>query len=429
MSFFSMFRTLESSQKAQSAPNHPLSQGTMSQPYTMKTTGSDSAEIILYGDIVSAQPTDWYGNPIEGQFIILSQFLKDFKTVENVAHLTVRIHSAGGNAYDALAIHNKLKEMPADVTVIVDGIAMSGGSIIMCAGNSVKVFPGSLIMIHKCWSFLFDGYNATELRSIADHNDAVDRAQAAVYQSKTNIKTEELLKMMENETYMTGQEAIDLGFADTLESGHSLEIAASADRRTLFIQGLPVWASSRKEGIPETLELPTIETADSAVMINSNQSLQTGDEEGGKIMATNLDEFKKENPDLANALMAEAQTTASASAATDTSGAIESERRRIQEIDEISALYAEDIVQAAKYGDNPCTAQELAHRAAKEMVEQGKNFLTQMDSDTADSKSNDVGALPNVNTTNINSSQLTSEQQMQNARDEVQALLHKEKEV
>ena len=176
------------------------SESQISAPYTMERTGESEAEICLYGDIVARRPKDWWtGQPVEGNFIILSEFLDDLKKVEDVSKLTVRIHSAGGNAYEAIAIHNRLKELDAEVTVIVDGIAMSGGSLIMCAGNKVKVNPSSLVMIHKCWSFFWDAMNADDLRKQADINDAVDKAQAAIYHTKTGLDEKDILTMMSNE--------------------------------------------------------------------------------------------------------------------------------------------------------------------------------------------------------------------------------------
>ena len=416
-------RTHKNAQTQRVTPSAAV--GTTPAPYAMKPTGVGTAEIILYGDIVNEQPTDWFGDPIEGQFIVLSQFLEDFKQVESSKHLTVRIHSAGGNAYAALVIHNKLKSMAGDVTVIVEGVAMSGGSLIMCAGDTVKVYPGSLVMIHKCWAFLFGGYNATEMRRMADSNEAVDRSQAAVYQSKTGLSTEELMELMENETFMTGQEAIDCGFADSFEEGAALSIAASADRCTLYVQGLPIWASAKKEGIPSALNLPTVDTAGGAVEINTKQPAQTGGNEGGNTMATNLEELKKENPALAAQIIAEAQAAAAAeTAAADT--AVQAERERLREIDEVSALYSDEMVQEAKYGENSCTAQDLTYRAAKEMAKQGKKFMDGIDADAKASGAGQVEALPGSD--DLAPGNKTDEEVRAEIKSEVQSLLGKKEE-
>lgn len=417
-------------QKPQSAPAPPT------RTYAMNRTGMDSAEIVLYGDIVSARPTDWDGNPVEGQYIILSEFLEDMKQVEDVNHLTVRIHSAGGNAYDAMTIHNRLKSLAADVTVIVDGVAMSGGSLIMAAGDRVQVYPGSLVMIHCCWSFLFGGYNAAELRKMAESNDAVDRSQAAIYHAKTGIDTEELLSMMEAETYLTGREAVDMGFADELVEGESVAVAASADRHTLFAGGVPVWVTTRKGGIPDSI--PTVKSeAPAPAKTNTNQPVQTGNE-GGKTMAKNLEELRAENPELAEALMAEAKAAVSAPAAggtppappagaDDIGAAVQAEQRRIQEIDELAGLYDAETVKAAKYGENACTAQEMAYRAAQKAAQQGRKFLNDLDDDTQASGAQGVPAAGDPGTPPPKESQ-TPDQRMATARAEVKALFGKKEE-
>lgn len=419
------------------------------QPYAMERTSDDSAEIVLYGDIVSSRPTDWWGDPIDGQYIILSEFLEDLKRVEDVAHLTVRIHSAGGNAYDAMVIHNRLQSMAAEVTVIVDGVAMSGGSLIMCAGDDVQVYPGSLVMIHKCWSFLFGGYNASELRKMADSNDAVDRSQAAIYQAKTGIDPQELMIMMEAETYMTGQEAVNKGFADELvEGSDGLEVAASADRRTLFAGGRPVWATTRKGGIPTII--PTVNPEASApVAINTPKPTQTGRQNGGNTMANTLEELWKENPVLAEQLMAEAQAAASASDAAATPAAplaftsataaptapateapidpVAAERDRIQEIDALAGLFDTETISAAKYGDTACTAQEMVYRAAQKAAKQGSKFLAALEADTGASGAQGVGAAVSTGGDGVGDN-LTPAQLMAKGRADAKALIKTEKE-
>lgn len=154
--------------------------------YAMATTDSagDSAEITMYGDIYEEQPTNWWGEPIEGQYILLSEFLEDLKQISSCKNITIRMNSYGGDAGASNMIHNRLRELArsgAKLTCIVDGVAMSGGSIIMCACDTVKVNPSSIIMIHKCWQFLWGGYNADELREQATQQDAWDKMQAEVY--------------------------------------------------------------------------------------------------------------------------------------------------------------------------------------------------------------------------------------------------------
>lgn len=268
------------------------------------------------------------------------------------------------------------------------------------------------------------------MRRMADGNDAVDRSLAAIYQAKTGMDTEVLMTMMDNETYMTGQEAIDNGFADSLVEGSALNIAASADRRTLFVQGLPVWACTRQGGIPAALNIPTVNAVNQAVDTINKQPAETGSNEGGTTMAKNLNELRAENPDLATALMAEAQAAVEVAGANTAASAAEAERNRLREIDEISALYSDEEVQNAKYGDKPCTAQELAFRAAQAAAQKGKSMLTDMEADTRASGTGKVTAAPGEDDNNppVPEANKTPGQRLSEAKAAVKGLLHREKE-
>lgn len=407
--------------------------------YTMATTDGQSAEITMYGDIYEQQPTDWWGDPIEGQFITLDEFLKDLDQLTGCNKVTIRMNSYGGDAGVSNTIHNRLRELSrdgADLTCIVDGVAMSGGSLIMCACDTVKVNPSSLIMIHKCWGFLWGGYNADELREAAASYDAWDKAQVAIYKRKTGLSETVISHMMSDTTYMTGREAVEKGFADEiLEDAEPLEIAASADGRNLFVRGRTLHLTS---GMFAPDNIPTVKTeAPAPDKTNTIQPAITGSE-GGKTMAKNLEELRAENPELAEALMAEAKAAVSASGAggvvpappdgADTvSAAVQAEQKRIQEIDAVAALYDAETVKAAKYGENACTAQEMTYRAAQKAAQQGKNYLGALEDDTLASGAQTVGSAPTGGETQ-SQAEMTPEQRMAAARAEVQALLGKKKE-
>lgn len=117
--------------------------------WNMASTGDDEGEITLYGDVMSQQPVDWWtGEPEPGLFITPEGFMEDLAAVKDKGHITVKLNSCGGDLYTGIAIHNALKALSGEVNVIVEGIAASAASVIMCAGDTVTVYPGSLIMIH-----------------------------------------------------------------------------------------------------------------------------------------------------------------------------------------------------------------------------------------------------------------------------------------
>lgn len=375
--------------------------------YTMATVNGDSAEIIMYGEIVEQRPVDWWTDePIEGEYIVESEFLEDLKAVEGAKTITIRMNSVGGDAGVSILIHNRLRELAAKGTsliCIVDGIAMSGGSLIMCACDTVRVNPSSLVMIHKCWSFLFGGYNADELRKIAESNEAWDKAQVSIYTRKSKLSETVVKHMMSETTYMTGKEAVEKGFADELlEDAEPLDIAASADRSTLFVNGRAIRLGNPLSKLPESI--PVKSDAQPSVKTNNNMPAKPGSEGGNNLMAKNLEELRKENPELAAAVEAEVKAAASANAATPSTPAtaqpnaediLAAERKRIQEIDEIAAMVNDaELVREAKYGEKPCSAQELAFRAMQKQAKQGEQHQANTTNDYQASNAAKVGAAP-----------------------------------
>ena len=123
--------------------------------YALASKDGNQAEMTLYGSIYEQQPTDFWGDPVEGQFILLDEFLRDLEEIKGCKTLTIHINSYGGDAGVSNTIHNRLRELADSgcaITCVVDGVAMSGGSMIMCAADNVQVYPSSLVMIHKASS-------------------------------------------------------------------------------------------------------------------------------------------------------------------------------------------------------------------------------------------------------------------------------------
>lgn len=411
--------------------------------YTLASSDGISAELTLYGDIVEERPIDWWtGEPIEGNFIVQSEFLSDLEAVKNCKSLTIRINSAGGDAAVSVLIHNRLRELAMNgmkLSCIVDGVAMSGGSLIMCACEDVQVYPSSIIMIHKCWAFLYGGYNADELREAAVRQDAIDKAQVGIYARKTGMSETQLLHMMGNTTYMTGRDAVDKGFADGLLDG-DVAIAASADGRSLFVHGREMHlknglfapdfvrtaeegepASEGENGItgedPEDIEHQVGEPAEP----ETDPAVSPGNpgSEGGEDMT--LEEFREQNPEEARRID-EAQAAAVAAAENNARAA---ERERLRGIDAIAASVGDPaMVEEARFGETACDARELAFRAMQKSAAQGANAFRAMQNDVKASGAAAVNPVPPVEDKPVIPK--TAEEQMNAARAEVKSLLHPE---
>ena len=154
---------------------------------------------------------------------------------------------------------------------------------------------------------------------------------------------------------------------------------------------------------------------------NKDQPVKPGNEEGGKTMAKNLEELRAENPDLAAQVMEEAK----ASISEETETAVKQERKRIAAIDEIAALYSDDLVKEAKYGKNPCTAQELAFRAAKEAAQKGRQFVQELGEDYKASNADNIEASP---AEDDDPKPLTGEELMAQGRAHARKMQQKEEE-
>ena len=405
--------------------------------YAMASIDGENAEITMYGDIYEQQPTDWWGDPVEGQFITLSEFLDDLGQIASCKNITIRMDSYGGDAGVSNTIHNRLRELArngAKITCIVDGVAMSGGSLIMCACDTVKVNPSSLIMIHKCWGFFWGGYNADELREAAGQYDAWDKAQISIYKRKTGLTETVLSHMMSDTTYMTGKEAVEKGFADELiEDAKPLSIAASADGRCLFVHGRTIHLTP---GMFAPDSIPTVVSRATALDDGYKKKPATaGKQKGGnKPMAKNVEELRKEYPEMIAQIEAEARAAATPPAApaaettpvaagavpaSNADDAVKAERKRIQEIDALVSLYDADTISAAKYGEDACTAQEMAYRAAVKSAQQGKSYVADLETDTKASGAQKVGA---ANGGEQPIGDLTPEQRMAKGRADAKAM-------
>lgn len=126
--------------------------------------------------------------------------------------IEVRINSLGGSAFEGVAIHNLLKADPAPVTVRIDGIAASSASLIAMAGDTVIMPPSALMMIHEPWSIVMGGRD--EFHKAVEMLDKVIESGAKIYADKSGKTTDEAKAWMSAETWLTGDEAVELGLAD-----------------------------------------------------------------------------------------------------------------------------------------------------------------------------------------------------------------------
>jgi ATP-dependent Clp protease protease subunit len=182
--------------------------------YRVVARGKDSAEIYLYGVIGG----DWFGEGVTAK-----QFADDLKALGDVKNIDLRINSEGGSVFDGKAMYSLLNEHKAKIVVHIDGLAASAASFVAMAGDEIEIAEGGFVMIHNAYMLAMG--DAVALRRSADMLDTVNNTIIDVYVARTKGDRKAIAKMMDNETWMTGAEAVKNGFADKMVE--NLKVAAS----------------------------------------------------------------------------------------------------------------------------------------------------------------------------------------------------------
>jgi ATP-dependent protease ClpP protease subunit len=178
--------------------------------------------ISLYGDIGDS----WWGDGITAKDVRSS--LQELDRSANQHN--VRINSMGGDVGEGLTIMNLLRAHAAALRLtnpsfklqtVVDGYAMSSASVVFMAGDERHIALGGVVMIHEAWNFC--GGDADEMRKTADTLDKLSANAADIYSAlcvsskeRTSAYYRDLMKA---ETYMTGDEAVNMGLATSVDKG------------------------------------------------------------------------------------------------------------------------------------------------------------------------------------------------------------------
>jgi ATP-dependent Clp protease protease subunit len=162
----------------------------------------DEARIYLYDVIVS---DDWLGG------VGAESFAKKLDELDvSVIHL--HINSPGGEVFAARSIEAAIRRNKAKVVAHIDGLAASAASFVAVACDEVEIAKGGMLMIHKAWTCRCG--NANDFVDSAAQLEKLDGTMADTYSEKTGLKVAKISEMMTAETWLTGSEAVELGFAD-----------------------------------------------------------------------------------------------------------------------------------------------------------------------------------------------------------------------
>ncbi|EGP5218272.1 Clp protease ClpP [Enterococcus faecium] len=186
-----------------------------------QSANQNEADVFIFGEIVSFKWDD--------TDTTAASFQKDLKELREVSQINLHINSPGGSVFEGIAIGNMLRQHKARVVAHVDALAASIASVIVASCDEVIMPENSMLMIHNPWTISMG--NAKELRKQADDLDKIAESSVVTYLAKAGEKlTEEKIKqIMDEETWMSAQEAYNYGLCDVVESAN--QVAASISQK------------------------------------------------------------------------------------------------------------------------------------------------------------------------------------------------------
>ena len=157
---------------------------------------------------------DQIGSSFWGDGVTDKVFQKELTALGKVSTINLRINSPGGDVFQGTTIYNLLKSHPARVVVDIDGLAASIASIIAMAGDEIRIAGNAMMMIHDPQGMAVG--DASEMRRTAALLDQVKGNLADTYASRTGNLRASVEGWMADETWLTADAAVQMGFADAV---------------------------------------------------------------------------------------------------------------------------------------------------------------------------------------------------------------------
>ncbi|GAA5446192.1 ATP-dependent Clp protease proteolytic subunit [Microbulbifer sp. NBRC 101763] len=195
--------------------------------------------------------------------VTAKDFARDLKALGDVSKINLHINCPGGDVFDGTAIYNLLKDHKAEVETWIEGIAASMGSVIALAGDTVHIAENAYYMVHNPSAGVRGDERALEkTKSLLAK---VKITMKSLYSSRTGMSDAEISQVMDDETWYTGAEAVEAGFATDTTAAMEMAASFSADHLSQF-KNTPQAISALVMQGPAEFRFP------SAVADNPNQT-------------------------------------------------------------------------------------------------------------------------------------------------------------
>lgn len=224
----------------------------------------------IKGDIISWNSSIW-------DFNYKMRTIKEDETIE------LEINSYGGDVFAGIDIMNTLRAHKGEVIITVTGIAASAASIICMGADKVRMYSNTQLMIHNAWTYAQG--NAKQLRKIADDLDVIGESVLASYTHRLDADT--ATKLLEEETYLSANKAIELGLVDEIVDAEPEEVESEVfkDKAESFNNSIKTFASNNQDGEEITLLKEQLKAMQDELEKIKNQQIQEPTQEPQQVAA------------------------------------------------------------------------------------------------------------------------------------------------
>lgn len=174
---------------------------------------ADGVDLYLYGTIEDDDSLIYYYED-EIENLITPGKVRDLIDTVGGKEVNIHLNSNGGSIYGSVAIMNYLQSIPNKVNIFIDSVAFSGASIISMSGDTVNMYPNSMMMIHKAGASFYG--NSKDFREMAEVLDKFDEVVLNSYLKRFKGTDEDLRNLINNETYLSAKDCQDLGLCDNI---------------------------------------------------------------------------------------------------------------------------------------------------------------------------------------------------------------------
>jgi ATP-dependent protease ClpP protease subunit len=168
-------------------------------------------------------------DPIDAWFgVTATDLVAAVAQLGDVDRIELHINCPGGDVFDAIAFLNTLRQHPAPVDAIVDGLAASAASFIAAGCDTCAMAPNSQMMVHDAWGICIGA--ADDMRQMGDMLDKVSDNIADIYATKSGGTAADWRAVMVAEAWYSDAEAVEAGLADrVLGADEDAGVAEPAD--------------------------------------------------------------------------------------------------------------------------------------------------------------------------------------------------------